>query len=63
MSNLLKSAFAKVQDKVTHAIYGIEKKTAKLTFYSTSDKDMTGKERSMDEFKGNVLLIVNVASK
>jgi hypothetical protein len=63
MSNLLKSAFAKVQDKVTHAIYGIETKTGKMTFYSTSDIDMTGKERNMDEFKGNVLLIVNVASK
>jgi hypothetical protein len=62
MSNLLKSAFGKVQDKVTHLVYGAEK-NAKMTFCSTMDKDMTGKERSMDEFKGNVLLIVNVASK
>lgn len=63
MSNLFKSLFGKVQDKVTHAVYGIEKQTSKMTFYSTVDKDMSGKERSMDEFKGNVLLIVNVASK
>jgi hypothetical protein len=63
MSNFLKSAFAKVQDKATHLIYGIEKKTGKMAFYSTVDKDMTGKERSMAEFKGKVLLVVNVASK
>jgi hypothetical protein len=62
MSNLLKSAFGKVQDKVTGLVYGIEK-NAKMTFCSTVDKDMTGKEISMEEFKGNVLLIVNVASK
>jgi glutathione peroxidase-family protein len=63
MSTFLKSAFAKVQDTATHLLYGIEKKTAKMTFCSTVDKDITGKERSMAEFKGNVLLIVNVASK
>jgi hypothetical protein len=63
MSNFLKNAFAKVQDKATHILYGVEKKTGKITFYSTVDKDMKGKERSMAEFKGNVLLIVNVASK
>jgi hypothetical protein len=63
MSTFFKSVFGKAQDRVTHLIYGIEKRTGKMTFYSTVDKDMTGKERSMDEFKGNVLLIVNVASK
>jgi hypothetical protein len=63
MSNFLKGALAKVQDKATHLIYGIEKKSSKMTFCSTVDKDMAGNERSMDEFKGNVLLVVNVACK
>jgi hypothetical protein len=61
--SFLKSAFAKVQDSTTRLMYGLEKKTGKMSFYSTVDKDMTGKERSMSEFKDNVLLVVNVASK
>jgi len=36
---------------------------AKESFYDLTDKDMSGNEVSMSSFKGDVLCVVNVASK
>ena len=44
-------------------IYGSEKVTSKINFYDLVDKKMDGEEVSMSTYKGNVLLVVNVASK
>jgi len=41
---MLRSLIGKVQDKVTQAVYGIEKQTAKMSFYSCVDRNMDGKE-------------------
>ena len=35
----------------------------KTSFYSLADRDMDGNEVEMDTFKGDVLCVVNVASK
>ena len=35
----------------------------KTSFYSLVDRDMEGNEVKMDTFKGDVLCVVNVASK
>ena len=35
----------------------------KTSFYSLADRDMDGNEVKMDTFKGDVLCVVNVASK
>ena len=35
----------------------------KTCFYDLSDRDMDGNEVKMDKFKGDVLCVVNVASK
>jgi isoaspartyl peptidase/L-asparaginase-like protein (Ntn-hydrolase superfamily) len=44
---VLKSAFGKVQDKVTNAVYGIEKqKNFKDELFSTVDKDMMGRREA-----------------
>lgn len=56
-------AFGKVQDTVTRALYGVENQTSKMSFYSCADKNMQGEEVKMSSFKGDVLLLVNVASK
>jgi glutathione peroxidase-family protein len=37
--------------------------TAKESFYDLIDKDFDGNEVSMGTFKGDVLCVVNVASK
>ena len=55
--------FESVQDATTHLICGVEKTTEKMSFYSLVDKDMAGNEVKMSDFSGNVLLLVNVASK
>lgn len=34
-----------------------------MSIYDYKFKDISGKERSLEEFKGKVLLIVNIASK
>jgi len=53
----------KIQDSATRLIYGIEKVTPKMNFYDLIDRDMNGKEVKMSDFSGQVLLLVNVASK
>jgi len=37
-------------------------KTEKTHFYDLVDKDMDGNEVKMDKFKGEVCIVVNVAS-
>jgi len=55
--------FGKAQDLVTKAIFGKEDVTMKEEFYDCVDRDMEGNQVKMEQFKGNVLLAVNVASK
>jgi len=55
--------FGKVQDAATKLLAGTEQVTSKMNFYELVDRDMNGKEVSMSQFEGNVLLLVNVASK
>ena len=47
---MLRSLIGKVQDKVTQAVYGIEKQTAKMSFYSCVDRNMDGKEVKVRDF-------------
>ncbi len=45
-----------------YARYGSNLSVMKDHFYSLIDRDMDGKEVSMSTFKGDVLLLANVAS-
>ena len=51
------------QDLLSRIMYGKEKVSSALNFYDLVDKNMTGEEVSMSSFKGQVLLLVNVASQ
>lgn len=42
--SLLYRAFGKAQDTVTRALYGAEKTTTKMSFYSCADNLMGGEE-------------------
>lgn len=57
------SFLAKLQDTGTNLLFGKESGTDKSKFYDLVDRDMDGNDVKMDKFKGNVLCIVNVASK
>ena len=60
MSFLLK----KLQDAGTKAMFGSESVTMKDCFYDLADKLMpSGEEVKFSSFKGDVLLVVNVACK
>jgi hypothetical protein len=63
MTSFLSRTFGKLQDASTRLLYGVEKTTGKMSFNSTVDKDMDGKEVIMSDYAGSVLLVVNVASK
>ena len=63
MSRVLGRVFGKVQDAATRVIYGAEQTTSKMAFYSLVDRDGQGNPVEMSKFAGNVLFIVNVASK
>jgi hypothetical protein len=63
MSGLLGRAFGAVQDTVTRAVYGAEKKVTKVAFADLYDRNMKGDEIKMAGFVGDILLVVNVASK
>ena len=52
-----------LKSSISKRIFGEETITMKESFYELLDKDMNGKEVQMSSFKGNVLLVVNVASK
>jgi len=52
-----------MQDGVIRLIAGTGKRTDKTSFYDCVDKSMSGEIVPMSKFKGDVLLVVNVASK
>ena len=56
-------ALRAAQDLMFRVRSGIEPACAKAHFYDLVDQDMDGKEVPMSQFKGDVLLLVNVASK
>jgi hypothetical protein len=60
---MLKTAFFAAQDFSTRLLYGVETTTAKMAFYELADKNMAGDEVKLSDYAGNVLLLVNVASK
>jgi len=51
-----------LQDSYMYARYGSNLSVMKDHFYSLIDRDMDGEEVSMSTFKGDVLLLANVAS-
>ena len=51
------------KDGLSKTIFGRENVTTKESFYELVDRNMNGEEVSMSSFKGDVLLIVNVASQ
>ena len=56
-------ALKKLQDAVTYMRFGTDPPIMKALFYDLVDKNMDGEEVQMSQFKGSVLLLVNVASK
>jgi len=57
------SIFARLQDAGTKLVFGKDGGTDKDAFYDIVDRDMDGNDVRMDKFRGNVLCVVNVASK
>jgi hypothetical protein len=60
---MIRRCLAKLQDTLTSAMYGSEPLTSKMHFYETADKDMDGNVVPMSKYIGDVVLVVNVASK
>lgn len=60
---MMKKALLAAQDATTRLVYGKEKPISKMSFYDCVDRKINGEEVKMSEFAGNVLLLVNVASK
>ena len=56
-------SLGKLQDGVIRAFAGVDAGTSKASFYDCVDKTMDGETVSMSKFKGDVVLVVNVASK
>ncbi len=54
---------AKSQDFLTRLFHGKEKKSTTKDFYDLVDTDINGREVRLSEYKGQVLLVINVASK
>ena len=63
MYKMFKSLFKTTVATTHYMMYGTDKGTAKTAFYDLVDKSMAGKEVLMSAFKGDVLCVVNVASK
>ena len=62
--SFLRRSFVKAQDMATRAIFGKENPVSTdIEFYALVDRNMEGVEVPMSNFKGNVLCVVNVASK
>jgi hypothetical protein len=59
----LTSLLTSLQDASTKVLFGSDSGTDKTSFYDLVDKDMQGNEVKMESFKGDVLCVVNVASK
>ncbi|KAL7533103.1 hypothetical protein ACHAXR_005047 [Thalassiosira sp. AJA248-18] len=57
------SILASIQDAGTRLVFGKEAGTDKNAFYDLVDRDMDGNEVKMEAFKGDVLCVINVASK
>lgn len=57
------SILASIQDAGTRLVFGKEAGTEKNAFYDLVDRDMDGNEVKMEAFKGDVLCVINVASK
>jgi len=53
----------KLQDTSTRLLFGNDAGTEKDAFYDLVDRDMDGNKVKMDKFEGDVLCVVNVASK
>lgn len=59
----MSSFFSRVQGAVLRAAHGSDKTVTKTSFYELADKLIDGTPVSMSAYKGDVLLVVNVASK
>ena len=59
----MSSIFSRVQGAVLRAAHGSDKAVTKQSFYELADKLIDGTPVSMSAYKGDVLLVVNVASK
>jgi len=57
------SILARLQDSATGLLFGKDGGTSKDAFYDLTDRDMKGNDVPMSKFKGDVLCVVNVASK
>ena len=62
-SAAMSSIFSRVQGAVLRAAHGSDKAVTKQSFYELADKLIDGTPVSMSAYKGDVLLVVNVASK
>lgn len=60
---IMPSILASIQDAGTRLVFGKEAGTDKNAFYDLVDRDMDGNEVKMEAFKGDVLCVINVASK
>lgn len=56
-------SLGKLQDSVIRAVAGVDGGTDKTSFYDCVDKTIEGEDVPMSKYKGNVLIVVNVASK
>ena len=54
---------SKAMDGVNRVLFGAEARVLKTAFYECIDRDMFGKEVPMSNYKGDVVMVVNVASK
>ena len=63
MKGILFRGLTKAQDLATKIVFGEDAVTSKMNFYDLVDRDMDGVPVKMSDFKGQTLLLVNVASK
>jgi hypothetical protein len=54
---------SKAMDGVNRVVFGAEAKVLKTAFYECIDRNMLAKEVPMSDYKGDVVMVVNVASK
>lgn len=57
------SLTSQAQSFITRAMYGKEPTVAAASFFGLKDRLIDGTEVTMEKYKGDVLCIVNVASK
>lgn len=56
-------SLGRLQDTVIRTLAGVDGGTEKTNFYDCADKNMDGETVPMSKYKGDVLMVVNVASK